>query len=411
MQVVQIKTSALKPYDKNAKKHDKAQIDNVAQSITDFGFVQPIVVDADNVVIIGHCRLEAAKKLKLKEVPCVIADSLSPEDVRRLRLLDNKLNESDWDIDLLNDDLFGLDFDDYDIDWLGGEDTLSEEEAEPQEDDFDVEDEIEKPTMTHKGDVWQLGQHRLVCGDSTLQADVERLMNGDKAELFLTDPPYNVDYVGKTKDALKIQNDAMSDDDFRLFLETAFSNASEAMSKGAAAYIFHANGKTAEFIEAFRTAGFLYKQMLIWVKNTMVLGRQDYQWKHEPCIYGWKDGATHYFVDDRTQTTVINEDKPLRSELHPTMKPIKLLARLIKNSSRVGDIVLDLFGGSGSTLIACEQLNRVCYTMELDEKYCDVIVNRFIAQTGTDYNVSVERDGKVYQYSDIAKGADDDNTR
>lgn len=411
MEIVNIKVKDLKPYEKNAKKHNQEQIDNVAKSIEKYGFVQPLVVDKDNVVIIGHCRLEASKKLKLKEVPCVMADTLTDEQVKELRLLDNKLNESDWDFDLLSEELADLDMSDFEIDW--GIEEL-EPEKEVKEDDFDVESAIPEKPKAKYGDVYILGSHRLVCGDSTKEEDVAKLMDGELADLVVTDPPYNVDYVGKTEEALTIQNDNMEADKFFLLLKNAFANMVLQMKDGCVFYVWFNTREHINFENALRINNLSTRQELVWNKNFMVMGRQDYQQKHEPCLYGWKDGASHYFVDDRTQTTVIedkgidlkklkkdemlkllqdiysdkvsttiiNENRPSRSVLHPTMKPIKLLARLIKNSSRKEESVLDLFGGSGSTLIACEQLGRKCYMMELDPKYVDVIIKRWEDFTG-----------------------------
>jgi len=409
MEIINLPINDLIPYRQNAKIHDAKQIANVANSIKRFGWQQPIVVDDNGVVVIGHCRLLAAKKLKLEEVPVTVASGLTEEEIKELRIADNKTNESPWNFDLLEKDMEGLEFEGFDFEWDGlGEEY---EEKEVTEDDFTEDDVPEEPTAKY-GDIYQLGQHRLMCGDSTSIDDVEALMGGFKADLFLTDPPYNVDYQGGTKDALKIMNDSMEDGAFRAFLTDAFTNADLVMKPGAAYYIWHADSEGFNFRLAVRNANWKLRQTLIWVKNALVLGRQDYQWKHEPCLYGWKDGA-HYFTEDRTQSTVIDdkidlkklrkdemlallekmlgdrvpttvlyEDKPLVNDIHPTMKPIRLMARLIKNSSKPGQNVLDLFGGSGSTLMACEQLDRTCYTMELDPKYVDAIIKRFEKFTG-----------------------------
>lgn len=376
MQIVNKPTAELKPYDKNAKRHDKKQIANVAESIKQFGFVQPCVLDKDNNVIIGHCRLEAAKKLHLDEVPCVMADDLTDEQVKKLRLLDNKLNESDWDIDLIAEEIADIDFDGFDVDWELPED----EEAEIIEDEAPEVDEEAEP-ITKLGDIWQLGRHRLMCGDSTDKQCVEALMGGQKADLFITDPPYNVNYEGKTKDKLKIQNDKMSNDNFRQFLVDAFQCADDVMKAGAVFYIWHADSEGYNFRGACYDIGWKVRECLIWNKNQMVMGRQDYQWKHEPCLYGWKEG-THLWASDRKQTTVLNFDKPHRNGEHPTMKPVALFDYQIRNNTKSEDIVLDLFGGSGTTLIACEQNGRVGYCMELDPRYCDVIVKRWENLTG-----------------------------
>lgn len=381
----------IKPYKKNAKKHDKTQIDNVAESIRQFGFAQPLVIDKDNVLIIGHCRLLAAKKLKLKEVPCVRMDELTEEQVAKLRLLDNKLNESDWDFELLQEEVDGLDFDGFDLDWGGYSDIEDSEVVE----DEPPEVETQEPPVAQYGDIWLLGDHRLMCGDSTKSEDVDRLVDGEEVSLFLTDPPYNVNYEGT---AGKIANDNMQDSAFRQFLTDAFRNANDHMKSGSAFYIWHADSEGYNFRGACIDVGWQIRQCLIWVKNSLVMGRQDYQWQHEPCLYGgkdevydpehepclygWKKGASHEWHAGRKQTTILEYDKPKKNDVHPTMKPVNLMSYLVRNSSQKGAIVLDLFGGSGSTLMACEQLDRVCYTMEYDPRFVDVIVKRWEKFTG-----------------------------
>ena len=369
MNIIQMKVKDIKPYEKNAKKHDKTQIANVAESISRFGFAQPLVVDKDNVLIIGHCRLLAAKQLKLREVPVLRMEELTEEQVKQLRLLDNKLNESDWDIELLQAEVGELDFDGFDLDWgfkeLEDSSVVEDEAPEP---------DYKNPPISKQGDIWQLGNHRLMCGDSTSD-DVAKLMADQKADLLVTDPPYNVDYEGGT--GMKIQNDSMSDSSFRKFLTDAFENAVNSMKAGASFYIFHADSEGYNFRGACKDVGLQVRQCLIWLKNSIVMGRQDYQWKHEPCLYGWKDGAGHSWQADRKQSTILEFDRPTKSDLHPTMKPVNLIAYLIRNSSKQEDIILDLFGGSGSTLMACEQLNRTCYIMEFDPVYADVIVKRW----------------------------------
>lgn len=310
-------------------------------------------------------------------MPVVVAADLTDEQVRKLRNLDNKLNESEWDLDLLKDDILGLDFDGFDIDWGIEEEAITD----IVEDDPPEVDEENEP-ITHLGDIWQLGEHRLMCGDSTDAGTVAILMNGKKADLLLTDPPYNVAYEGKTKDALTIQNDKMGSSQFKEFLTDAFSAAVAVMTEGGAFYIWFASREHCNFENALNEAGLQVRQELIWKKNTMVLGRQDYQWKHEPCLYGWKDGAAHNWYSNRSQTTVLEFDRPQRSEDHPTMKPVELFAYQIQNSTKKSDIVLDLFGGSGTTIIACEQTGRIGYCMELDPKYCDVIIKRYENLTG-----------------------------
>lgn len=389
MKVENMNVEDLIPYEENAKKHDETQIKNVMESIRQFGYAQPIVVDKNNVIIIGHCRLIASKRLNMTEVPVVRMENLTEEETQKLRLLDNKLNESEWDFDLLADQIPELDFDGFDIDW--GIPEIVEEEPEIIEDD--VPEEVE--TRCKLGDLWELGDHRLICGDSTSIDVVEKLMNGQKADLLITDPPYNVDYTGKTKDALKIQNDKMGDDSFRQFLRDAFSTADAVMREGAVFYIWHADTEGYNFRGACFDNEWKVRECLIWNKNSLVLGRQDYQWKHEPCLYGWKEGAGHTWNSDRSQTTVLDFDRPTRSEMHPTMKPVALFSYQIKNSSSNNENVLDLFGGSGTTLIACEELHRKAYLCELDPHYCDVIIQRWENLTGKQAVRIEEGDGYV----------------
>lgn len=377
MNVFEKKISEIRPYEKNAKKHDKKQIANVAESIKQYGFVQPVVIDRDGVIVIGHCRVDAAKKLGMKTVPCVCVDDLTPEQVNALRLVDNKSNESEWDMDLLAEELPGLDLSAFEFDW-GVLKTAMEEAVEDEAPEVDEEFE----PVTKQGDVWQLGRHRLMCGDSTSVECVQKLMGGQQVDLLLTDPPYGINYTGKTKDALKIENDAKSDDDFISFLKLAFEAADSVMKPGAVFYIWHADSKAHIFRMACQMAGWEVRQVLIWVKNSMVLGRQDYQWKHEPCLYGWKEGAGHLWASDRKQTTVLEFDRPTANKEHPTMKPVALFDYQIKNNTKGGDIVLDLFAGSGTTVVACEQNGRRAYAMEYDPRYCDVIVKRWENLTG-----------------------------
>lgn len=332
MEVKSLKLDSITPYGKNAKKHDKRQINNVAESIKQYGFVQPIVVDRDGVIVIGHCRALAAKKLGMEEVPCVCVDDLTPEQVNALRLVDNKSAEdgASWDFDLLAVELPGLDLSAFDFDW-GLRDELNDSVVE---DDYDPV--LPAEPKSRLGDVYQLGDHRLMCGDSTSLSDVQKLVGGAQMDLLLTDPPYNVDYQGA---AGKIKNDNMEDAAFRQFLTDAFSNAAMVMKPGAPFYIWHAGLEGYNFFGACKDAALRVRQMLIWVKNISAFGRQDFQWKHEPCLYGeseieeeghepclygWTEGKKHYFFKNRKQTTVLNFDKPVKSAEHPTMKPIKL---------------------------------------------------------------------------------------
>lgn len=383
--LILININDLIPYENNPRINDNA-VDAVANSIKEFGFKVPIVVDKNNVIVAGHTRLKAAQKLGLEEVPVIVADDLTEEQIKAFRLADNKVSElADWDFAKLEEELKNIAMDmsqfNFDLKELSKE---FDKNKEVTEDDFDVETEIEKieePT-SKRGDVFQLDNHYLMCGDSTSKEDVERLMNGNKADLVVTDPPYNVAYEGSTKDKLTIMNDKMSPEQFKEFLTEAFKRLYEILNEGGAFYIWLASREQVNFETALNEAGLTVRQQLIWNKNSMTLGRQDYQWKHEPCLYGWKDGASHNWYNDRSQTTIMDFNKPNRNGEHPTMKPIELIGYQISNSSKDGDIVADLFGGSGSTLIACEQLKRRCYTMELDPKYCDVIIKRWETLTG-----------------------------
>ena len=396
MKIENINILELHEYKKNAKKHDEIQINNVMQSIKEFGMVQPLVIDQNNTIIIGHCRFRALKRLKWEEVPCVRIENLSENEINKLRLLDNKLNESEWDFDLLADQVTEIDWSDFDIDW-----SILEIDEEPQEIVEDEMPEVPEEPKAKVGDIYELGCHRLICGDSTNSEVIKRLMDGAKADILITDPPYNVDYEGKTKDALKIQNDKMDNDSFRQFLVDAFTSANEVMRGGAVFYIWHADSEGYNFRGACNDVGWKVRECLIWNKNCMVMGRQDYQWKHEPCLYGWKDGASHVWASDRKQTTVLDFARPNRNDIHPTMKPVALFAYQIKNNTYKGDAVLDTFGGSGSTLIACEQLGRKCFMCELDEHYVDVIVKRYIDFTNNKNDVYVIRDGQKIKYSEI----------
>ena len=378
LEIAYIETKKLKLNPNNPRKNDEA-VDTVAKSIEKYGFKNPVIADKNLIVYCGNTRLKAAKKLKLQTIPVIIADDLTPEQIREYALIDNKSNEiAEWDTELLAQELEELDLSDFDLDWGLPTDVADKEITEDEAPEVDEKNE----PICKLGDIWQLGKHRLLCGDSTEAVDVEKLMDGGRANLLLTDPPYNVAYEGATKEKLTIQNDNMKDDEFYAFLQAALKNANSVMQEGASFYIWHADSEGFNFRSACQTTGWKIRQCLIWVKNSIVLGRQDYQWKHEPCLYGWKDGAAHYFVDDRTQSTVWEFNKPVRNGDHPTMKPVELMAKAIINSSRRGNIVLDLFGGSGSTLIACEQLDRRCFTMELDPKYCDVIIKRWENLTG-----------------------------
>jgi len=381
----QIDINLLIPYVNNARTHSSEQVKKIRASLREFGFVNPVLIDKDYNIIAGHGRIMAAKEEKLKEIPCILVEHLTEAQKKSYILADNRLAEdAGWDMELVNLELDALKEMDFDISLTGFELKDLEEEMEAEEDDFDVDgviNEIKVP-ITKSGDIWQLGKHRLMCGDSTVMTDVEKLMGEVKADLFITDPPYNVAYEGKTKDALKIQNDKMDNDSFRIFLKDAFLCADMVMKNGAVFYIWHADLEGYNFRGSCFDVGWKVRQCLIWNKNTMVMGRQDYHWKHEPCLYGWKDGAGHLWASDRKQTTIINFDKPNRNGEHPTMKPVGLFDYQIKNNTKGDDIVLDLFIGSGTTIMACEQNGRIAYGMELDEKYCDVIIKRWEGFTG-----------------------------
>jgi len=362
----------------------------------EWGWTVPILVDEKNLIIAGHGRLEAARRLNLVEVPVMVARGWTEAQKHAYALADNQLSlNAGWDNDLLKLEIKGLKEWDFDLQLLGFG-NLDELLAEQTEGLTDADEAPVPPEIpvTKLGDVWRLGQHRLMCGDSTSVTDMDRLVDGQAVDMLLTDPPYNVAYEGKTKDALKIKNDAMDDEKFREFLRDAFVTADTAMKPGAVFYIWHADSEGFNFRGACRDAGWQVRQCLIWKKQTMVMGRQDYHWKHEPCLYGWKDGAGHLWAADRKQTTVLEFDRPSRNAEHPTMKPVALFAYQLLNNTKGGDIVLDSFGGSGTTLIAAEQHGRHARLMELDPKYCDVIVRRWQGFCGQP--ATLDGDGRTF---------------
>ena len=394
---------SLIPYARNARTHSDMQVAQIAASIKEFGFLNPIVIAGDNTILCGHGRLMAAQKLGLKKVPCVKESHLTETQRRAFIIADNKLSlNAGWDNELLSVELTELQGADFDLDLLGFDEKelsqLFDEGNEIQEDEFDVETELTKPTFSKLGDIWSLGRHRLVCGDSTKEETYKSLMGKKKANLVMTDPPYNVDYQGS---AGKIKNDNMESDKFYQFLLDAFVNMEQAMASDASIYVFHADTEGLNFRKAFIDAGFYLSGCCIWKKPSLVLGRSPYQWQHEPCLYGWKKKGKHQWYSGRKETTVWEFEKSKKNSEHPTMKPIPLLAYPITNSTMSNAIVLDPFGGSGSTLIACEQTDRICYTIELDEKFCDVIVNRYLEQVGTDTEIKVIRDGKTFSYQEV----------
>lgn len=392
--VVMMKISDLKDYENNPRVNDKA-VEAVANSINSFGFKVPVIVDKNNVLICGHTRVKAAKKLGMTELPVIIADDLNEDQIKAFRIADNKTAEiADWDMDKLIEELKSIEMD---MEQFGFDDLEKLLDREVLEDDF-VEELPEVP-YSKKGDIFVFGKHRLMCGDSTKEEDVKKLCNGEQMDMVFTDPPYNVNYEGST--GMTIQNDKQSDEDFYNFLLSAFKNMFEALKPGGAIYVCHADSEGVNFRNAFKNAGFKLAECLIWVKNSLVLGRQDYQWRHEPILYGWKEGAGHYFINDRSQDTVWEYNKPKVNDLHPTMKPLELVGRAIKNSSKNNEKVLDLFGGSGSTMIAAEQINRTAYLMELDEKYTDVIVKRMLRFIQTYDNCYLIRDGEPVPLKEI----------
>lgn len=401
MQLVPI--TKLVPYVNNARTHSPEQINKLRSSLREFGFINPVIIDRDFGVIAGHGRILAAKEEGITEVPCVFADHLTEAQKKAYIIADNRMAmDAGWDEELLRVEIEALQADAFDLSLTGFDEKelsdLFKDDADVQEDDFDVDAELEKPTFSKSGDVWTLGRHRLICGDSTKAETFEILMQGRKANLVVTDPPYNVNYEGT---AGKIKNDNLADEKFYQFLFDAFSNIEKVMADDASIYVFHADTEGLNFRKAFNDAGFYLSGCCIWKKPSLVLGRSPYQWQHEPCLYGWKKSGKHQWYADRKQTTIWEFEKTKKNTDHPTMKPIPLLAYPIQNSSMSNTLILDPFGGSGSTLIACEQTDRSCYTIELDEKYCDVIVKRYIEQVGSADGVSVERDGKTYAFAEL----------
>ena len=406
MEIKELSLKELKPaaYNprKKLKKGDK-EYEKIKQSLLKFGYVDPIIVNNDMTVIGGHQRLTVLKDLDYETAKCVIVD-LPKEDEKALNIALNKIT-GQWDDALLADLLLDLQESDFNLDLTGFEppeidDILSNvHDKELSEDEFDVEEELKKPTLSRRGDIWQLGKHRVICGDSTKVETYKQLLDDRKANLVVTDPPYNVD-VEET--AGKILNDNMSDGDFYQFLLSMFTQVENHMEDDASIYVFHADTEGLNFRKAFKNAGFYLSGCCIWKKNSLVLGRSPYQWQHEPCLYGWKKKGKHQWFSDRKQTTIWEYDRPKSSKDHPTMKPIQLMAYPIQNSSMRGTIVLDPFLGSGSTLIAADQTGRVCYGIELDEKFVDVIVKRYIEVTG-DTEVTVQRNHEVLTYNQVLK--------
>lgn len=403
MQYYLADVSELIPYVRNARTHSEAQVAQIAASIREFGFLSPILVAEDNTILAGHGRLAAALKLGLKKVPCVKENHLTETQKRAYIIADNKLSlNAGWDNELLAVELSELEGADFNLDLLGFDEaelsSIFDADKDVNEDDFDVEKELEEPCFSKTGDMWTLGKHRIICGDATKLETYKTLLENTKVNLVVTDPPYNVNYEGS---AGKIKNDNMENDKFYQFLFNSFVNMEQAMADDASIYVFHADTEGLNFRKAFQDAGFYLSGCCIWKKPSLVLGRSPYQWQHEPCLYGWKKKGKHNWYAGRKETSVWEFEKPKKNADHPTMKPIALLAYPIKNSSMTNSLVLDPFAGSGSTLIACEQTGRICYAIELDEKYCDVIVKRYIEQVGNDKSVKVLRGGKEYSFTEV----------
>ena len=404
----QVPIDKLVPYARNARTHSKEQIAQLRASLREFGFVSPAVIDSKYNILVGHGRVQAAREEGYKTIPCVFAENLTDAQKRAYILADNQLAlNAGWDEEMLSVELSDLKDESFDLSLLGfDEKDLEKLMAGPddggaQDDDFDLSAALEKASFVEKGDLWTVGKHRLLCGDATSPEDVERLMGGKTANLILTDPPYGVSF--KASDGLTIENDSLKGDEFYKFLLSAFTNMAAHLEKGGAAYVFHADTEGLNFRKAFIDAGFHLSGVCIWVKNSLVLGRSDYQWQHEPILYGFLQNGKHPWYSDRKQTTIWNFNKPKRNKDHPTSKPLDLLSYPIKNSSQENAIVLDTFGGSGSTMMACEQMNRICYMSELDPKYASVILRRYVEDTGDADGVYVERGGKKLPYSDLVK--------
>lgn len=388
------------PYARNSRTHSEEQVTQIAASIKEFGFLNPVIVDGEKGIIAGHGRVMAAKKLGMTELPAVEASHLTDAQRRAYIIADNKLAlNAGWDDEMLRVEFAELTDLGFDLDLTGFSldeiDALQIEEIEPGLTDEDAVPEVLAQPVTVEGDVWLLGRHRLLCGDSTSIDHLERLCDGQLVDMWLTDPPYNVAYEGGTKEKLTIQNDSMSNDSFRQFLRDSYTAADTVMKKGAVFYIWHADSEGYNFRGAASDIGWQIRQCLIWKKSSLVMGRQDYHWMHEPCLYGWKDGAAHLWAADRKQTTILEFNKPLRNGEHPTMKPVELFEYQMLNNTKGSDLVLDSFAGSGTTAIACEKHGRMARLMELDPKYCDVIIKRWQDFTGK--QATLEATGQTFE--------------
>lgn len=403
-----VSVSKLIPYINNARTHSADQVNKLRSSLREFGFINPVIIDKDYNIIAGHGRILAAKEEGIPEVPCVYVDYLTEAQKKAYILADNRMAmDAGWDEELLRLEIEALQAEAFDVSLTGFDDQeiadlfKDEEGTGAEDDDYDLSAALEKAAFVEKGDIWTVGRHRLMCGDATSAEDVERLMDGRRANLILTDPPYGVSF--QSSDGLSIQNDSIKGEEFYQFLLSAMQNMASVLASGGAAYVFHADTEGLNFRRAFVDAGFHLAGCCIWVKNSLVLGRSDYQWQHEPVLYGFLQNGKHPWYSDRKQTTIWNFDKPKRNKNHPTSKPLDLLAYPIGNSTQANAIVIDTFGGSGSTLMACEQTGRICCTMELDEKYASVILRRYVDDGGDPNEVYVIRNGEKLMYSDLVK--------
>ena len=406
MQLVPV--SKLVPYVNNARTHSPEQVMKLRSSLREFGFIHPIIIDRDYGIIAGHGRLLAAKEEGITEVPCVFVDYLTEAQKKAYILADNRMAmDAGWDEELLRVEIEALQGEAFDVSLTGFDEMELADlfkdgsDSGAEDDDYDLSAALEKAAFVERGDIWTVGRHRLMCGDATSAEDVAALMDDRKANLILTDPPYGVSF--KSSSGLTIQNDSMKNEEFYNFLLSAFENMADHLEKGGAAYVFHADTEGLNFRRAFIDAGFHLAGCCIWVKDSLVLGRSDYQWQHEPVLYGFMQNGKHPWYSDRKQTTIWNFAKPKRNANHPTSKPLDLLGYPIGNSTQENAIVIDTFGGSGSTLMACEQINRTCCTMELDEKYASVILRRYVDDTGDTDGVYVLRNGEKLPYSALVK--------
>lgn len=396
------------PYVNNARTHSKEQINKLRASIREFGFINPVIIDRDYNVIAGHGRIMASKEEGIDKVPCVFVDYLTDAQKKAYILADNRMAlDADWDEELLKVEIESLQGADFDLNLTGFDEAElmdifgDDNQSRAKDDDFDLTAALEKASFVEKGDVWTVGRHRLMCGDATSSEDVSTLMGNTKANLILTDPPYGVSF--KSSSGLTIQNDSMKNEEFYNFLLASFKCMAEHLENGGSAYVFHADTEGLNFRKAFIDAGFHLTGCCIWVKDSLVLGRSDYQWQHEPVLYGFVQNGKHKWYSDRKQTTIWNFDKPKRNANHPTSKPLDLLSYPIGNSTQENGVVIDTFGGSGSTMMACEQMNRICYMMELDEKYASVILRRYVENTNNAEGVFVERNGRKIPYTELVK--------